>query len=86
VRPTVLADRPDGYDPRVREARRRVRLPAEALEVVLRVPRGTEGLEGDAAIEGALDGLVDDAHGAAAELADDLEVPDDLPRAFHGAA
>ena len=69
------ADRVDGDDVGVVQLRGGLRLDAEASE-----PAGIDGraegkhLEGDAPVERALHGFVDDAHSAAAQRADDAEI------------
>ena len=71
----VLADLVDGDDVGMVEASGGARLELEPPQVVgaqERVER--EDLEGDAASEGHLLGLVDEAHAAAADRADDAEV------------
>jgi hypothetical protein len=60
------------------KVRRRLGFVAEALKVAW-VESGGEGehLEGHAATQGDLDRLVDDAHAAAADLADKPEIAQD---------
>jgi hypothetical protein len=69
----------DGDDVRVVEQRRRLRLALEALQGLVpgRDVR-VERLERDEAVEDRVPGLVDLAHRAAAELADDLVLADPL--------
>ena len=67
----------DGDDVRVVEQRRRLRLALEALERLVAGPRPRgERLQGDEAVEDGVVGLVDLAHRAAAELADDPVLAD----------
>src|SRR5262249_13668080 len=71
----VLADLVDRHDMRVVETGDGLGLVAEASEVVVAGPGPcAEHLQRDEAVEGALAGLVDDAHAAAAEDAVDLVV------------
>src|SRR5262245_47125566 len=67
----VLADLENRHDVRVMQLRRRLRLAAEALQgtSVAREP-DRQQLEGDAASQRQLLRLVDDAHAATAQLAD----------------
>jgi hypothetical protein len=71
------------HDAGVHEARGRRRLAAEALGVLLAFGGVQDDLERDAAAHAHVAGLVNDAHASAADLADDLEVPDTL-RFDHG--
>ena len=71
-----------GDDVRVVEERRRLRLALEALQgLVAGGDPGAERLQGHEAVEDRVPGLVDLAHRAAAELADDLVLAD--PLALH---
>ena len=73
----LLADGEHGHDVRVMELGGRLGFVAEAGDLPLVEHRGEgQHLERDAAIERLLVGLVDDAHAAAADLADDLVVAD----------
>jgi len=66
----VGADAEDGHDVGVVQPRRRLRLALEALQQVRPRRRlGRQHLEGDVAAERFLHRLVDDAHAAAADLA-----------------
>ncbi|MCG3180811.1 MAG: hypothetical protein BIFFINMI_03174 [Phycisphaerae bacterium] len=75
VKPLLLADAVDLHDVGVVQPRRDAGLALEALELALvgQRQRG-QHLERDAAAERLLLGFVDDAHAAAADLADDAEV------------
>ena len=75
----VLAEVVGGDDVRMVELARGLGLEQEAL-LVLRAPVGVlvqdDGLQRDHAVEVRILGLVDDAHRAAAELAEDLVAAD----------
>ena len=79
----LLADGEHGDDVRMVELGGGLRFVAEAGDLPL-IEHGGEGqdLQRDAAIERHLVGLVDDAHAAAADLADDLVVADLLGGRF----
>jgi hypothetical protein len=79
----VLAEVVGGDDVRVRELAGGARLEREALLVVAAragVLVEQDGLQRDDAVQGRVLRLVDDAHGAAAELAQDLVAADLLAR------
>ena len=84
VHAAFAADAVDRDDVRVVQARRRLGFVLEALQLP-RVHRRGEGqhLERDAAVQRNLLGLVDDAHAAAADFADQAEVAE---RAVEGVA
>ena len=73
----VLADFVDLHDVRVLQARDGFGFGAESSPLVRRgVLAGQDHLQGDDAVERDLPGLVDDAHAAAAELAEDFVAGD----------
>ena len=75
----LLAEVEDGDDVRVGELARGLRLEHEAplvLLAALDLVAEADGLQRDDAVERRVLGLVDDAHRAAAELAEDLVAPD----------
>src|SRR5262249_52169060 len=79
--PLVLAHAEDRYDVRVVQPTRRLRLALEPpLGAGVRQNWSRQDLEGDVASQGELLGLVDDAHAAVADLANDPEVPQPLQR------
>src|SRR4030095_4294723 len=81
--PVVLADREDRHDARVREARDRFDLASESLARAGEVDvLGADELERDAPAEGALLGEEDEAHAAAAELAQQAELAEPLGEAL----
>jgi hypothetical protein len=84
VQPVGLADAEDRHDVRVVQPRRRLGLAAEAPQALL-VQQGGAGqdLEGHVPAEGRLLRLVDDAHAAAAHLAQDAVVAQP-PQRRHG--
>ncbi len=75
MRAPLAADGEDRHDVGVVQLGGSLGLLPESLEV-FRIEAGGEGedLEGHATSERELGGLVDDAHSAAADLADDLEI------------
>src|SRR6202007_2230525 len=82
----VLAVVEDGDDVRMVQLARGLRLEHEALLVLGaagRVFLEDDGLQREQAVEVRILGLVDDAHRAAAELADDAVAPDLLLRRGH---
>ena len=80
VRAVLLAGGVDRHDVGVVQLGRRLGLAAEALHGVGgQAQPAAEDLEGHLAVERDLARLVDDAHAAAADLADDLEVAEPLP-------
>ena len=71
----LAADRVDGHDVGVVQLGGGLGLVLEALQVLGVQRRGErQHLQRDAPAQGQLHGLVDDAHAAAADLADDLEI------------
>ena len=75
MRAVLLAGGVDRHDVGVVQLGRRLGLAAEALHRLGRQSQaGGEHLERHLAVERDLPRLVDDAHAAAAELADDLEI------------
>ena len=84
VVPVRLAERVDLDDVRMREPGRGRGLAPKALDR-LRVAAADPGqdLERHAAVQRELARLVDDAHPAAPDLPDDLEVPDRLHGPWH---
>ena len=79
--PVVLADGEDRDDVGVMELGGGVGLALEALAGLSRqAEAGGQDLEGNAAIQRDLPGLVDDAHAAATDLADELEVAESPER------
>ena len=79
---TLLLDVVDGDDAGVREDARRARLAEEPLPqllLLLGLARAeVDRLDGDRPADIRIDGVVNDAHGAAAELPDDLVPADAL--------
>ena len=73
----VVAEVEDGHHVGVHHARDRARLALEAV-LLLRVARdlGQHHLEGDVALQERVAGVVDDAHGARAQAAQDLVLAD----------
>ena len=79
-----LAERVDLDDVRMSEPGRGGRLATEALDRLRVAPADAEEhLQRHAAIERDLVGFVDDAHPAASDLADDLEISDLVHRPYH---
>ena len=78
----LAADGVDRHDVRVVQLRRRLGLVLEALQLPgVQRRRERQHLEGDAPAQRQLHRLVDDAHAAAADLADDAEIAERLRRA-----